>query len=83
VIEEYCFAACDRLRLGTLWVALNAPGTCATFRVFSSKAGILFWTDDAVKSVDLSKYSKMPNDEDRNAEAIRHTHAEVTSKISG
>jgi len=38
--------------------------------------------DDAVNSVDLSKYSKMPNYEDRNADAIRRTYAEVTGKIS-
>jgi hypothetical protein len=38
--------------------------------------------EDAVKSVDLSKYSKMPNFEDRNADAIRRTYAEVTGKIT-
>jgi len=38
--------------------------------------------EDAVKSVDLSKYSKMPDYEDRNADAIRRTYAEVTGKIS-
>jgi cyclase len=38
--------------------------------------------DEAVKSVDLSKYSKMPSYEDRNADAIRRTYAEVTGKIS-
>jgi cyclase len=37
--------------------------------------------DESVKSVDLSKYSKMPNFEDRNADAIRRTYAEVTDKI--
>jgi glyoxylase-like metal-dependent hydrolase (beta-lactamase superfamily II) len=37
--------------------------------------------DESVKSVDLSKYSKMPNFEDRNADAIRRTNAEVTDKI--
>ena len=38
--------------------------------------------DEAVKSVDLSKYSTMPSYEDRNADAIRRTYAEVTGKIS-
>jgi hypothetical protein len=38
--------------------------------------------DEAVKSVDLSKYSNMPNYDDRNAEAIRRTFAEVTGKLS-
>jgi glyoxylase-like metal-dependent hydrolase (beta-lactamase superfamily II) len=38
--------------------------------------------DEAVKSVDLSKYSKMPSYYDRNADAIRRTFAEVTGKIS-
>lgn len=38
--------------------------------------------DEAVKSVDLSKYSKMPDYEDRNSDAIRRTYAEVTGKIS-
>jgi cyclase len=38
--------------------------------------------DQAVKSVDLSKYSKMPNYEDRNADAIGRTYDEVTGKIS-
>lgn len=38
--------------------------------------------DEAVKSVDLSKHSKLPNYEDRNADAIRRTYAEVTGKIS-
>jgi cyclase len=37
--------------------------------------------DESVKAVDLSKYSKMPNFEDRNADAIRRTYAEVTDKI--
>jgi len=37
--------------------------------------------DEAVKSVDLGKYSKMPDYEDRNADAIRRTYAEVTGKI--
>jgi len=38
--------------------------------------------DEAVKNVDLSKYSSMLNYEDRNADAIRRTYAEVTDKIS-
>jgi glyoxylase-like metal-dependent hydrolase (beta-lactamase superfamily II) len=38
--------------------------------------------DEAVKAVDLGKYSKMPNYEDRNADAIRRTYAEVAGKIS-
>jgi cyclase len=38
--------------------------------------------EEVVKSVDLSKYSKMPSYEDRNADAIRRTYAEVTGKIS-
>jgi cyclase len=38
--------------------------------------------NEAVKSVDLSKYSKMPNYDDRNADAIRRTYGEVTGKIS-
>ena len=38
--------------------------------------------DEAVKSVDLSKYAKMPDFADRNADAIRRTYAEVTGKIS-
>jgi hypothetical protein len=38
--------------------------------------------DEAVKSVDLAKYSKMPNYEDRNADAVRRTYAEVTGKIA-
>jgi len=38
--------------------------------------------DQAVKSVDLSKYSRLPNYEDRNAEAIQRTYDEVTGKIS-
>jgi cyclase len=38
--------------------------------------------DEAVKTVDLSKHSNMPNYEDRNADAIRRTFAEVTGKIS-
>jgi len=38
--------------------------------------------DDAVKSVDLSKYSNMPSYEDRNEDAIRRTYAEVTGRIS-
>ena len=37
--------------------------------------------DESVKSVDFSRYSKMPNFEDRNADAIRRTFAEVTDKI--
>jgi cyclase len=37
--------------------------------------------DESVKSVDLSKYSKLPNFEDRNADAIRRTYAEVADKI--
>ena len=36
----------------------------------------------AVKSVDLSQYSKLPNYEDRNAGAIQRTYDEVTGKIS-
>jgi len=39
-------------------------------------------SDQAVKSVDLSKYSKMPNYDDRNADAVRRTYAEVTGKIA-
>jgi cyclase len=38
--------------------------------------------DEAVKSVDLSRYAKMPDYADRNADAIRRTYAEVTGKIS-
>ena len=38
--------------------------------------------DQAVKAVDLGKYSKMPNFDDRNADAIRRTYAEVTGKLS-
>jgi len=38
--------------------------------------------DQAVKSVDLSKYSGLPHYEDRNADAIRRTYDEVTGKIS-
>jgi cyclase len=38
--------------------------------------------DETVISVDLSKYSSMPNYDDRNADAIRRTYAEVTGKIS-
>jgi glyoxylase-like metal-dependent hydrolase (beta-lactamase superfamily II) len=37
--------------------------------------------NEAVKSVDLGKYSKMPDYEDRNADAIRRTYAEVTGNI--
>ena len=39
-------------------------------------------SDEAVKSVDLTKHSKMPNYDDRNADAIRRTYAEVTGKIT-
>jgi hypothetical protein len=38
--------------------------------------------DEAVSSVDLGKYSKMPNYYDRNADAIRRAFAEVTGNIS-
>jgi cyclase len=38
--------------------------------------------DEAVKSVDLGKYSKMPDYDDRNEDAIRRTFAEVTGKLS-
>jgi cyclase len=38
--------------------------------------------NEAVKTVDLSKHSNMPNYEDRNADAIRRAYAEVTGKIS-
>jgi glyoxylase-like metal-dependent hydrolase (beta-lactamase superfamily II) len=38
--------------------------------------------DEAVKAVDLSKYSKMPNYDDRNGDAIRRTYAELTGKLS-
>jgi cyclase len=38
--------------------------------------------DQAVQDVDLSKYSKMPDYDDRNADAIRRTYAEVTGKIA-
>ena len=38
-------------------------------------------TDEAVKAVDLGKYSKMPNYDDRNADAIRRTYAEITGKL--
>ena len=38
--------------------------------------------DEAVKNVDLSKHSAMPDYEDRNADAIRRAYAEVTGKIS-
>jgi cyclase len=38
--------------------------------------------DEAVKSVDLSKYSNMPNYDDRNADAVRRAFAEITGKIS-
>jgi glyoxylase-like metal-dependent hydrolase (beta-lactamase superfamily II) len=37
--------------------------------------------DEAVKNVDLSKHSAMPDYEDRNADAIRRAYAEVTGKI--
>ncbi len=38
--------------------------------------------DQAVRDVDLSKYSKMPDYNDRNADAIRRTYAEVTPKFT-
>jgi len=38
--------------------------------------------DEAVKSVNLGKYSNMPNYDDRNADAIRRAFAEVTGNIS-
>jgi cyclase len=38
--------------------------------------------DEAVKSIDLGKYSKMPDYEGRNADAVRRAYAEVTGKIS-
>lgn len=38
--------------------------------------------DQAVQDVDLSKYSKMPDYNDRNADAIRRTYAEVAGKIT-
>lgn len=38
--------------------------------------------EQAVQAVDLSKYSKMANYDDRNADAIRRAFAEVTGKIS-
>jgi hypothetical protein len=38
--------------------------------------------DETVKSVDLSKYSNMPNYDDRNADAIRRAYTEVTGKIT-
>lgn len=38
--------------------------------------------EQAVKDVDLSKYSKMPNYDDRNSDAIRRTYDEVTGKIA-
>lgn len=38
--------------------------------------------EEAVKTVDLSRHSKMPNYDDRNADAIRRTYAEVAGKIS-
>ena len=38
--------------------------------------------EQAVKDVDLSKYSSMPNYADRNADAIRRTYAELTGKLA-
>ena len=38
--------------------------------------------EQAVQDVDLSKYSKMPDYNNRNADAIRRTYAEVTGKIT-
>lgn len=37
--------------------------------------------EQAVQEVDLSKYSAMPNYDDRNADAIRRAYAEVTGKL--
>lgn len=38
--------------------------------------------DQAVQDIDLHKYSKMPNYDDRNADAIRRTYAELTGKLA-
>ena len=38
--------------------------------------------EEAVKAVDLSKHSTMPNYDDRNADAIRRAYAEIAGKIS-
>lgn len=37
--------------------------------------------DQTVQDVDLRKYSKMPNYDDRNADSVRRTYAELTGKL--